>query len=133
MNIMDLANKLKKVEDMKSPPVSDKIEPIQERSRASALLAELEEKHGFDRSMPSMEYKGSERNADYVRNKIRLKYGDIEADNYVPGVQVMPKTEWLKHGFVPKDNEEPLCYIVSKRSGRTINVALWHLFQMEKA
>lgn len=129
-DILKLAEQLggSKVE---APAVSDRIDPVTIKPRASdSLLSEMEERRGFDRSDPSMEYKGSKSNEDYVRRKIYEKYGLDEGDNYVPCVQVKPRTEWLKNGFLIKEGEEPLCFIPTKRKGMMVNVAVYHINQV---
>ena len=130
-SMLKLAEQLKG--NVKAPNVSEKVDPVEKKTRAAYMLEELEEKCGFNRSEPSMEFKGSDKNEQYVREKIYYKYGEEEAVNYVACVQVKPKTEWLKQGFVPKEGEEPLCFIISNIKGQHRNVALWHIRQVEKA
>ena len=135
MNILEQAAMLsgKIIETDKIPDVSAPIEPVEKESQASAILSEMEQRLGFDRSQPSMEYKGSQANEDYVRNNIWCRYGEEEAIAYEPCVQVKPRTEWLKNGFVVKDGQEPLCWVLTKRKGQTVNVAVYHQNQVKKA
>ena len=135
MNIENMASKLagKIPVNIDRLPVSDPVKPIEKETQAAAILSEMEERCGFDRSEPSMEYKGSERNEEFVRQAIEKKYGAEEAGIYEPCVQVKPRTEWLKHGYVVCENEEPLCFILTRHGNQNmVPVAMWHLKQVER-
>lgn len=128
---MTTIEEMAKLLSMKAPPASAKINPPEQESRAAAILSEMEDRIGFSRNESSMDYKGSQKNADYIREKIRKLYGDEEADVYIPCVQVKPKTEWLKQGFTLIEGEVPLCWIVSKRDGQFCSIPVYHMNQVE--
>jgi len=133
MNIMELAKQVSSGEVATNPMVSLPLVPVEEETEASQILEELTEKHGFERSDPSMEYQGSITNEKWVRRHVRLRYGDEESDAYEPCVQVKPKTEWLKAGYLPIEGEKPLCQVISRRGGQWHDVDMWHQLQMRKA
>jgi len=120
------------IEIQTPPQVSDPVIPVETESKASAILSEMEKRAGFDRSQPSMEFKGSQANENYVRNHIWCMYGEEAATVYEPCVQVKPRTEWLKNGFIIKEGEDPLCWIMTKRNGQMVNVAVYHQNQVKK-
>ena len=130
MNILDLAFTLSG-EKLVSPPAGDIFDTEPVDSVCGCMLAEMELAKKFDRSQPSMEYKGSTKNATYVRDCIRKRYGDDEASVYEPCVQAKPLTEWLKLNYYPKE-DEPLCRIPTVRGGTMLDCDIWHINQMEK-
>ena len=126
MDLKDLANSFGKV-----LPVSKEIKSPTKESVSGELLTELETQKKFKRTDPSMEYKGSTSNKEFVKRAILEKYGQWEAENYQPCVQVKPKTEWLKLGFYPVE-DKPLCVIPTRRNGVVVDCDLWHLNQVEE-
>ncbi len=130
MSLYEMAREIQN-DELTAPQVSEPINPPEHESPASTMLSEMEERKGFDRSQPSMEYQGSESNRQFVQRIIREKYGDDEAEAYEPCVQAKPKTEWLKLGYIIKE-DSPLCTIPTIRGNTMIDCDLWHQNQVEK-
>ena len=98
---------------------------------SAEMLTELMEQHDFTKDDPSMEFKGSADNVEFVRKSIYEKYGADDALAYEPCVHVRPKTEWLKNGYIILDSE-PLCQIITYRRGQQYAVDMWHINQVEE-
>jgi hypothetical protein len=101
---------------------------------AEQMLAELSKKHNLDlKTAECCDFKGSETNQNIVYEAIKNKYGEEEANEYVPAQNVMPKTRWLQKGFVVNKDEKPLTFIQTKRNDEVKNVALFHKNQVALA
>lgn len=101
------------------------------RLSAADLLTELAELKGFDPKSSSCHYTGSDVNRLFVQNALYHKYGAKVADEYVPAVNVLPRTEWLKKGYTLKEGETALCVIHTYRDGEVRPVPLYHILQMD--
>ena len=101
------------------------------RNTASELLADLAEKKGFDPKKSTCEFMGSVDNQNVVRAAIMERFGQKDADEYEPAINVKPKTKWLQDGYVIKEGEIALCFIHTYRDGTQRTIALYHLLQME--
>lgn len=101
------------------------------RTTAADLLSNLAKEKGFKETDECCEFMGSKDNQEVVYEAIVERYGKDEAEKYEPTVNVKPKTKWLQEGYLIKDKEIPLCFIVTWRSGRQWTVALYHQNQVE--
>jgi len=101
------------------------------RTTAADLLSDLAAEKGFKETDECCEFMGSKDNQMVVREAILERYGEEEVDKYQPTINVKPKTKWLQEGYIIKEGEIPLCFIVTWRHGRQWSVALFHEKQME--
>jgi len=101
-------------------------------TQAAAALSELMQEHQFTDEDECMEFMGSISNESHVRQSIFIKYGAEAAEEYEPCVQVKPKTEWLRNGYVIREGEQRLCGIITYHHGQQQEVDMWHINQVER-
>ena len=101
------------------------------RTTAADLLRELAKENDFDEADNSCNYKGSIDNQAVVIDALRKKYGDDVAEDYIPSVNVRPKTKWLQEGYCIKRGEKPLCFIHTWHDSVMWTIPVWHKLQVE--
>jgi len=132
MDILQMANKM--TENNKpeiSKEVAKEVMQSSVRTTAADLLTDLAKLHGFNEDSQTCEFKGSIDNQAVVKRALVEKYGDGVASEYIPTVNVKPKTKWLQEGYSIKEGEKPLCFIHTWRDHVLWTVPMWHENQME--